>query len=532
MRRVRFVVALVALFGFLGVTQSAMAVTASNFPQSADTVLPGSQITLHWNAAPSGYAYYLTTSQQALPTFANAQWPSGSSSSWISSYGFWATGATSVTLSIPANATAGTSYGIQLYTCAFPSWQCLPTVESTTLTVALSSWGSEPASSVFSSITHASLPAYASTFATFGPPGTAHASDIFASSESIDDIETDPLGGSLRVVPNPVNDANKPFANCSGGSCTSTANSSLAEGATAGGDGLVWISNGGGYWYTIAQLGGVNNASEAVAYDPNTGGVCTFVLSPNSAAAMGITTTGSGTNMTVWIAESNPNQLVEFQPGITSCPAGGQGYFAWTLPSYKTIAVNAIWANDVVADPDGTHLWVTEPWGPTGQPQGKTFVGGVVEVNGATGSVTQTITWNTANSDAAWGPSPAGMVVNKSYVYVIDQNDNRILRISKATGTIDSVPLPVTSDETGGGGLTLDNGKLFFSTGGGTPSFGYIDVSSWGAASPAPSAAEILTGLTPLGGSWGQVPGYGSIASASDGEVAVPAGEGIYRLSP
>ena len=118
-----------------------------------------------------------------------------------------------------------------------------------------------------------------------------------------------------------------------------------------------------------------------------------------------------------------------------------------------------------------------------------------------------------ANTYSPLGSMPWQIVVDARYVYGIDYGDSNVVRINKATGLIDAVPLPLTSDTEQGYGLALSAGRLYFTLSddtqpsfGGASTFGYIDISSWEAPSaqcspagtdcaPSPSQAVVYSGL-------------------------------------
>jgi hypothetical protein len=513
-----------------------------NFVKSDVSVTAGSKLSLHWKTAP-GYFFILTSrGSTPLPNFGSSsvvEWPANSGATWSSTYQWWSSRANSVSVAIPANATAGTRYALQLYTCTLslcsnsPGGQGYSEIE---ITVARH-WRTIPYGNDFRSVTTAP--------ATRGAPfDVTFAGDTIWVNSEFSDSLTRVLNGQSTVTNYPVPAAvqNRPFAECFSNPCRPTSISALGERIIYH-DGLVWFTQGG---WQFPRDHAAPNHSQIVAYNPSTESFCTYLVPGDDNEVVGIAATGSGSSTRIWFVEmvgGGQPSLDSFSPAQvgTSCP---HDYSLAGAPSFRRIP----WPRNtlpamVTPDPDGAHVWVTEIAG-----------NGVSKVNMMTGNATS-YTYPSQNAYSYFGAYPWQVAVTTGYVYVINYGDSTLVRIHKASGRIDQVPIPLTSDTEEGYGLARRGNRLYLTLSddglthpnSGLLAFrpsstvGYVDIGAWEAASaqcapgvncaPAPTTAVIYTGLDARVAPSSAASFHG-IAAAANGQLAVAELDQVVRLSP
>ena len=155
MKRAFAVSVIVLAFIGLVVIPASPAVAGGSPPNALQFTNPnltanaGSSINLTWQARGPGEFFLLTsTGSNPLPNFdssAGISWPSGSSGSYNSTYGWWSTTSSEVTVTLPASATQGTEFDLQLLTCNLATGQCsVRPVQRHLLTVRPPSWWVRP----------------------------------------------------------------------------------------------------------------------------------------------------------------------------------------------------------------------------------------------------------------------------------------------------------------------------------------------------------------------------------------------------
>lgn len=504
---------------------------AEMFYMSSLSATPGSQVALHWHAQP-GDSFLLTSiTPGALPGFGSwaVSWPANTSETWSRSSRMWSTTSNAVAVSIPPDATNGTAYRFQLYTCnaALSSCSSAPGVvgrSEVTVTVT-SNWQTIPYSEDFFSKQKIQESIGDPLDVTFSPGGAIWNSSEFSS--GLSEAKGEALIGTY--FPDPAN-ADSPFAACFG-SCESTDWSALAERVVSA-NGLIWSTFGG---WLFDSNNTVPNHSEIVALSPNSKTYCTYVVPGDDNEVIGLAVTDSQAQSRTWFVESNTMtgnpSLNWFSPSLVGDGCPGTNNEVYSLEgSLHTIP----WpANDVpaqiAADDNSSDLWVTDYWGSE-----------VDRVDANTGQITR-YQLPTRNNYSFFGSEPWQLVADTGYVYVINYGDSTLVRINKATSQIDVVQIPLTSDMEQGYGLALSGGRLYFTLSddgqpsfGAASTFGYISVSAWEAASdscslgtdcaPAPQNAVIYTGLTAPHSD------YRGIAVGPGGIVAIADSGGIIRM--
>ena len=543
------------------------------FGQSQATVTPGSTLTLHWNRNEKESFFLTSSGANAFPNFESAAtWPTPGGT-WQSANQSWATAARAVTLAIPASAAAGSKYVVQLVTCntALAVNPCSNSSGSTTpsSTVTITVAGSTPSCTAGSAATcvNWTVEKYTNLFSVTAASATAPATgnpldvafdsgdNIWSDSEFSDGVEkTAPGQSTVSLFQDPYDTSQSPFYFCFTG-CGSYPISSFGERVVVA-DGMVWFTQGGGF----LTPPGVTNHSEVVAYDPANGGFCTYQVPSNNNEVMGLAATGSGSSTVIWFLESGagnvyykppdgtPAAVDSFSPsqvpsstgqlGMNCLPTGQFYPLTTTTPSFHQTLwptppsgrSDQTWLAMITPDPDRVHLWVTD-WAPNG---------GDAEV--AEVAATGTPTIYTLPPQAG----PWQVAVDPNYVYAIDYGDNNLVRINKASGRIDKVPLPVTTDLERGYGLALSNSsgdeRLYFTLSddsdlstpvpfGAVSTFGYVDLSTWGAPSAAPAQGVVFTGLSSATDPSGSGD-FRGIAASSDGELAIADQTQVLRLTP
>lgn len=540
------------------------------FQKSAVDVTPGSAISFHWANDTSGSYDFLLLSPTPnnIPNFSSpsvVSFPAGAGATYNSTWQWWQTSANTsangVSIAIPGNAANGTIYDLELITCDPSTGLCSNAngggIAEVTLTVS-TDWTIRPVSSDYATVTVAQNSGhdlctgigFCPLDVTFGPNNT-----IFNSFEVSNSLgETPNSSTSMVTHADPYDNQSTPFALCvTQDPCTFGASSysQLGERIIYA-DNLVWFTQGGYNLYPTTAT--VPNNSEIVAYDPNTGGFCTYGVPGGDTEVVGLAATGTGTSTQIWFVEQDPNgtssnnrvggpAIGVFSPSQVgeSCsnyyPLAGQSSFQqilWTGGGAPS---------QIVADPNGGALWVTS-----------FFSSQVDEFNIATHAVTKYSFQprNVYQSSAYFGAEPWQLVADSQYVYAIDYGDSNLIRINKVTGAIDQVPIPLTADTEDGYGLALSqNGnKLYFTLNGQVPptfgpasTFGYINIANWEYQSnkcatnidcvPYPPARDAvlysgLSGVTDPGGA----ASYFGIATGAKGEIAIADRSGVVRLVP
>ena len=508
-----------------------------NFGSSALSVIAGSSVSLHWGTA-TGQSYLLTSNgPNPLPNFGSntvVSWPANPGGTWNGTYQWWASTANAVSVTIPSLASPGTTYALQLYTC----FQGLCSNASggggysqVTITVA-SKWSTAPYWTAFPNVTK-------TTDWNGDALDVAFTGSTIWNSSEFSDAVGESLSGqpNLTSIVDPADVANTPFAQCVSSPCGPSAISALGERVVYA-DNLVWFTQGG---WELYPGGPPANHSEVVAYNPWTQGFCTYLVPGDNGEVMGLAATGSGAGTVIWFVDSDPighhPALDSFSPSKVgaNCPnnyslAGAGGFRQITWPQADRPAL-------VSADPDGTDLWVTDFWGSE-----------VDKVTIATGAI-KPYTYPSGNAYSFLGlAQPWQVVADGGYVYAIDYGDSDLVRINKATGVVDKVPIPVTSDAERGYGLALSAGTLYFTLSddpqpafGADSALGYVNVAAWEAASagcwpgwdcaPAPTTAVVYSGLSAAADPISDAD-FRGIASGNNGQLAIADLHQVLRLSP
>jgi hypothetical protein len=525
------------------------------FGMSSMTVFAGSQVTVHWaptsgaSAPPTPYFIVASNAPDGLPDFSSpsvVRWPSGSVASWNRTWHWWrTTNSTTMRVSIPSTAAAGTTYGFELYTCDQASNLCSNSpggdgVAQVTLEVAGANWSRVPYEDDFSHVVDVSK-------GTCNPyPGNPLAVTFSTGQTIWDDSEfsgcavgenaysapKQPVSASTMTnLAVPYNLANTPEAECLFGRCAATAISELGEAVTYA-DQEIWSTRGGAFLYTSKLI---PNDSEVVAYNPSSSTLSTYLVPGTNQEIIGIAATGTGSGTRIWFDQSGPPELDSFMPSAVTTKvngayplAGAPSFEQFRLPVTTADGIDDVPAQ-VAADPSGNSLWVSQLGGSE-----------IDEVNASTGAVTP-YPYPSQNKYSTYSQqaSPWGIAADADYVYAIDVGDSNIVRLDKATGHIDQVPIPQTSTSESGYGLALspDGSRLYFTIGGDAgdsfgaqTALGYIDLSNW--TGSAPTRAMILTGLSAVTDPAGTTGSYCGIAVTS-GQVAIadPKGQVIRLIS-
>ena len=507
------------------------------FYNSTVVVIANTQVSLHWHTTSNQFFNLTSNAPTSVPNFNSTlrvTWPANAPGTWNGAGSGWTSTASQVTIRIPSNATAGTTYKLQLYTCDGSSGLCSNAPGGIGYTqvslVVTANWITTSPWSDFSNLRRIPESAGDPLAVTFAPDNSIWNSSEF--SNGVSEVPT-PRATSAVSFPDPTNLLAAPFANCMGGPCNPSSWSALSEQITAA-NGLIWYTEGGWEFDGNAT---VANRSEVVAFNPSTKNFCTYVVPGNDNEVIGLAVTGTPPNTTVSFTESNltnglGSSLDSFNPNLVGDGCPGNMNESYSLQgSLKRIPLPAILPAQVAADADST-IWVTDFWGSQ-----------IDRVDPTTAQIT-TYPLQSKNIFSFFGPLPWQIVTDSSYVYAIDFGDQNLVRINKATGQTDEVAIPVTSDLEQGYGLALSGGKLFFtlagSPSGGGSTFGYVDIASWEAASascpqsatdcaPYPTWAIVYKQLPSLSQS-----GFSGIAVGAGGSVALadPISHQVILLTP
>jgi hypothetical protein len=356
----------------------------------------------------------------------------------------------------------------------------------------------------------------------------------------------------------------KPFARCLA-RCSSSSTSALSEDIVTA-QGWVWTTFGGWRVYANGQrdVGGAFNSptgqpqavsrrkfppnrSEVVAFDPTTRRFCTYLLPGNDAQVAGVAVVGQRPNLHVWAVASygddGRGSLDEFDPATVGKACTGRTDVAVVLPgSVRRLtwpANGAQWPVQIAADPSSPTLWITD-FNPV--PVNGTLFSGIdrVDVSDPTHPVfVKRFLYQGSNPSNVFGAKPWHIVAppGSPYVYAIDNGDARIVRITKATDTLQSVSIPLTSDLEDGFGLTVAAGRLYFALAddytlgfGQASTFGYLDLASWPDDGP-PTTGVVYTGLSRVTDPRSRA-NYRAITVGSTGQVGLTNQSGLVRLDP
>jgi len=509
------------------------------FTRSQITVLPGTTISLHWSQSADVFNEISSPAPNAVPNFDSSSvigFPSPPGVVRHSTNDFWATQTNAMSVVIPTGATNNTNYVIQMVTCNFSACSNASHVTLTVSTI----WTTENYTAVF-----ATEMSYAQNGAKNGKPSptsvtwgsTSSGNAIFDNSEFSDSLgETQP-GSSTQVglKADPQDDQSLPFGWCFNSPCNVGSASTLGE-HIVGAGGFIWFTQGGWSDYPKGQT--VRNNSEVVGYDPTARTFCNYQLPDNDAEISGLTAVGSGTNIKLWVVETDPNgtlynsvgsALDSFVPTAgASCSnpislGAAQSFtqFQWT---------GGAWPADITADPNGNDLWVTD-----------TFASEVDDFNVLSGRITTSYTYPAHSSTWPHGfAAPSWVLADTNFVYVIDYGDDYLIRINKATDAINEIPVPLTNDLEQGYGVARQGGLLYFSMADDSrPAYdpattiGYINVNTWPASAPAPTTAVVFSGLDTTVDP-GLAADFRSIAISGAGQLAVADafGQKVVVLNP
>jgi hypothetical protein len=513
------------------------------FARSAITVTAGSTVALHWGRNENEYFILTSAGANPLPNFQTAATFPAPGGTWQPApYNWWVTSARAASLAIPANATAGSTYQLQLYTCNNAAGLCSNSSGSTTpdstitITVAGSAasgniWTAEPYTQQFSHLTRATQSSGSPLDVTFGGSNT-NSTTIYSDNEFSNATGvTGPGQTSVLLKPDP-----------------SAPPSELGERVvstppqTGFPEGLVWYTLGGLFPPPTNPLAG--NHSEIVAYDPNSGGFCTYQLPGNDNEVFGMAATGTGTQTQIWFDDFGSGQATVdgFSPSQVGQNCSNNTSYSLTGASSFEQISSSQWTSGgfpvmLAPDPtDGTLLWVTD------------FTGHAIDKVNTTTHVVTAYPFGGSGSD------PWEIIVDSNYVYALDAGDTNLVRLNKANPTqIQEVPLPVTSDQESGYGLALSgpqgHQRLYFTLFddpaigapapfGAATTFGYVDLATWQPGTQPTTgvvftANDLLTITNP-----DHVADFRGIAAASDGEIAIAdssltTGENqVLRLGP
>jgi hypothetical protein len=518
-------------------------VDMATFGTSSMAVIAGTTASLHWRPPKAGDYFVLTMPSSSFPlTFSSKSVVTWSSpfGAWHPAYRFWVSTADAVSISIPKGAPAGASFVFDLITCNLSSQKCSnapggPGAAAVTMTVAGPEWSVIPYSSAFTMSMARQSGGGVPLDTTISPTTDV----IFDSNEFSNSVgSVAPSQTSVSLQTDAWDSTNKPFVSCVL-TCAQSGSSDLGE-RVFDANGLVWLTQGGALFYS----GAVPNHSEIVAYDPSSGGICTYTVPGNNPEVTGLVATGSGPNETVWFAAMGSQALESFVPSQVGENCANSPYYSLVGQSSFHQVQLPVPPAVVAADPNGSSMWVSG------------LFGEVDRVDLRTGNTTR-YTLGATNRYYCLPTSggcipmacPWQIVSDGAYAYAIDYGDNNLVRINETTGQLDESPMPVVSDTEQGYGLTVvragTHTRLYFTlsqdtalastwTFGMTTTFGWVDLTSWSAASSQPSKAVVYTGLDSAISSTPS--DFRGISSGPTGDLAIADSslgvpEGVIHLS-
>jgi hypothetical protein len=272
--------------------------------------------------------------------------------------------------------------------------------------------------------------------------------------------------------------------------------------------------------------------------NPNSKTYCTYIVPGNDNEVTGLAVTGTWPHSSVWFVESSVTRdhpsLDSFNPATVGDGCPGTVNEVYSLAG---ALMSDSWpANDfpaqIAPDTASPALWVTD------------FLGSEIDrVDTGTGAITR---YDVPVRDhySALGSGPWQIVTDQGFVYAINYADSTLVRVNKANGQLDVVPIPLTSDVEQGYGLALSGGTLYFTLSddrqpsfGAASTFGYVSVAAWEAASssclphgadcaPAPQIAGVYSGVDALGSD------FRGIAVGPSDRVAVADRHDIVLFTP
>ncbi len=527
--------------------EGAAALASPSFFNSSFQVLPGSLVSLHWGSGSgnlqSGLHYLLTSSLPGFSSGSVTTWPPGTSPASTWSSAGWSTNARAVTVAIPKDATAGTSYGVSIATC--DSTECSsPNRAEVTVPFSPTKWVTQNFRSAYPQ---------ASTFATPGQPfaTTFLTTDnsIWTASEfsyDVAEIRNNGKRATAFKVDIPKGSSSlfqEPFANCNTSPCKRSAISALSEQVITAG-GMIWLTFGGWRW---DRTSAPPNHSEVVGFDPTTKKFCTYLLPGDNNEIAGIASTGTGKDRRIWVVESrgsgNDASLDGFDPSAIGSGCDGQADEAYVLPASVRLLTwprsGGLWPAQIAVDPTSASLWITDF---DGYPSDGTTYSDIDQVDI---SVPQKPTFESkysipsANTSSFLGAKPWEITAppGSNYVYAVDNGDAEVVRIDKSTKQVDELAIPLTSDVENGFGLAIASGRLYFTLAndaltdfGEASTFGYVNLSSWALGS-SHADGVLYSGLSAVTDPSAKAD-YRAIAVGSTGQVAITDKYGMIRLTP
>ena len=281
-----------------------------------------------------------------------------------------------------------------------------------------------------------------------------------------------------------------------------------------------------------------------MSFDPTTKKFCTYSVPGDDNEVVGLASTGTASATTIWYVETNVESgqpyLDSFLPADVGdgCPGASNQSYSLAGDVTQIKWPGNVEPAQIAVDPDGKYLWVTDFWGLS-----------ISRVDVVTGAITKyRLVADGSRATSLFGPEPWQVTADAKYVYAIDYGDSNLVRIIKATGQIDQVRIPLTSDAESGYGLALSGGRLYFTLAddgqpayGAASAIGYVNVAAWEAASakcdpevdcsPAPGAAVVYSGLSAKTDPTTDAD-YRGIAVGPGGIVAVADLHKVIRLTP
>jgi len=527
--------------------EGAAALTSPSFFNSSFQVLPGSLVSLHWGSGTGNLEsdlHYLVTS--SLPGFSSGSlttWPPGTSPAPTWTSAGWTTNARAVTVTIPKDATAGTSYTVTIATC--DSTECSPAnLAELTVPSSPTSWVTQSFRSTYPQVT---------TFATPGQPfGTTFLTtdnSIWTSSEfsyDVAEIKDNAKRANAFQVHVPKGSSplfQEPFANCGTSPCNRTAISALSEQVITAG-GMIWLTFGGWRWDRASSP---PNHSEVVGFDPTTRKFCTYLLPGDNNEISGIASTGTGKNRRIWVVESrgsgNDASLDGFDPATIGGGCDGQADEAYVLPTSVRLLTwprsGGQWPAQIAVDPTSASLWITDFDGY--ETDGTTY-SDIDQVNISDPekpAFESKYSIPSTNPASFLGAKPWEITApsDSNYVYTVDNGDAEVVRIDKNTKQVDELAIPLTSDVENGFGLAIASGRLYFTLAndaltdfGEASTFGYVNLSSWPRGT-SHADGVLYTGLSGVTDPNAKAD-YRAIAVGPTGQIAITDKHGMIRLTP